>query len=262
MDADVLDWFKNQGAAVSVLTQRGTALVHDTASPDVVTRGLTLHARDFVAEAPIVRQTTGHVAGRPSGTGSSGFGGWRERVALVVLLRGVNVGGHRTFRPAALAKQLQHLDVVNIGAAGTFVIRRTVTMAHVRAELVSRLPFDTEIMICQGREIVRLMSQNHFAGQPSRADIVRFVSVLSRRPRQAPPMPMNLPPSGTWLLRILAREDRFVLGQYRRHMKAIGYLGTLDRLFGVPVTTRNWNTMTTIARVLGAEGPVEGRPRS
>jgi hypothetical protein len=40
-------------------------------------------------------------------------------------------------------------------------------------------------------------------------------------------------------------------------MKVIGYLGTFDRLFGVPVTTRNWNTMTTIARVLG---PPDGAP--
>src|ERR1700722_7543503 len=31
-------------------------------------------------------------------------------VARVVLLRGVNVGGHRTFRPAHLARQLKHLD--------------------------------------------------------------------------------------------------------------------------------------------------------
>jgi hypothetical protein len=35
-------------------------------------------------------------------------------VALVVLLRGVNVGGHRTFRPATLAGQLKHLDAVNM----------------------------------------------------------------------------------------------------------------------------------------------------
>ena len=48
-------------------------------------------------------------------------------MALVVLLRGVNVGGHRTFRPTTLAEQLKHLDAVNIGAAGTFVIRRPVT---------------------------------------------------------------------------------------------------------------------------------------
>jgi len=32
------------------------------------------------------------------------------------------------------------------------------------------------------------------------------------------------------------------------------YLGTFDRLFGIPVTTRNWNTITAIARVLGNGG--------
>ena len=174
-------------------------------------------------------------------------------MAIVVLLRGVNVGGHRIFRPATLAKQLKHLDAVNIGAAGTFVIRQPVTRKQLRAELVSRLPFDAEMMICQGREIVRLMSQNHFADQPMRPDIVRFVSVLSRRPRSAPSMPMRFPSSGTWLLKILARDDRFVFGLYRRQMKAIAYLGAFDRLFGMPVTTRNWNTMTAIARVLSRE---------
>jgi uncharacterized protein (DUF1697 family) len=172
-------------------------------------------------------------------------------VALVVLLRGVNVGGHRTFRPTTLAEQLKHLDAINIGAAGTFVIRQPVTRVQLRAELARRLPFDTQIMICQGREIVRLMSQNHFADQPVRPDIVRFVSVLSQRPRSAPLTPMSFPSSGRWLLKILARESRFVFGLYRRHMKVISYLGTLDRLFGVPVTTRNWSTITAIARVLG-----------
>ena len=67
-------------------------------------------------------------------------------------------------------------------------------------------------------------------------------------------MPMSFPSSGTWLLKILARDNRFVFGVYRRHMKAIGYLGALDRVFGVPVTTRNWNTMTGIAGVLGNRG--------
>jgi uncharacterized protein (DUF1697 family) len=177
-------------------------------------------------------------------------------VALVVRLKGVNVGGHRTFRPAALAERLKHLDAVNIGAAGTFVIRRPVTRAQLRADLARRLPFDTEIMICEGREIVRLLSQKHFVDQPVRPDIVRFVSVLSKPPRSAPATPMTFPSSGKWLLKILARDNRFVFGVYRRHMKVIGYLGTLDRLFGVPLTTRNWNTITAIARVLGKRAPV------
>jgi uncharacterized protein (DUF1697 family) len=173
-------------------------------------------------------------------------------MALVVLLRGVNVGGHRTFRPTVLTEKLKHLDAVNIGGAGTLVIRQPVSRTRLRAELAHWLPFAAEIVIFQGREIVGLMSQNPFARQPVRPDIVRFVSFLSRRPRSEPSMPMNLPPSGRWLLRILGRKDRFVFGLYRRHMKVIGYLGTVDRLFGVPVTTRNWNTITAVSRVLGA----------
>ena len=170
---------------------------------------------------------------------------------LVVLLRGVNVGGHRTFRPSVLAQQLKHLDAVNIGAAGTFVIRRPVTRAELRAELARLLPFDTQIAICEGRDIVKLMSHKQFAAQPMRPGIVRFVSVLSQRPRLTTSLPMTLPSSGTWLMKILARENRFVLGLYRRDMKVIGYLGKLDRIFGVPATTRNWNTITAIAKVLG-----------
>jgi hypothetical protein len=63
-------------------------------------------------------------------------------------------------------------------------------------------------------------------------------------------MPLSFPSSGPWLLKILGRNKRFIFGLYRRHMKVIGYLGTFDRLFGVPVTTRNWNTITAIAKVL------------
>ena len=179
-------------------------------------------------------------------------------MALVVLLRGVNVGGRRTFRPSTLAEQLKHLDAVNIGAAGTFVIRRPVSRTQLRIELARRLPFDTEIVICQGREIARVMVQNHFADQPSRPDIVRFVSVLSRRPQSAPSTPITFPSGGKWLLKILARDNRFVFGVYRRHLKVIGYLGKLDRLFGVPVTTRNWNTITAIVKVLENKMPAGG----
>ena len=171
-------------------------------------------------------------------------------MALVVLLRGVNVGGHRTFRPTTLAKKLAHLEAVNIGAAGTFVIRRPVSRAQLRAELARRLPFDVEIMICGGHELVRLLSRHHFANQPVRPDLVRFVSVLSKRPPSTPSLPLSLPSTGQWLVEILAREGRFVFGVYRRHMKVVSYLGKLDRLFGVAVTTRNWNTLTAIVKVL------------
>ena len=176
-------------------------------------------------------------------------------MALVVLLRGVNVGGHRTFRPSRLAAQLKHLDAVNIGAAGTFVIRQPVSRAQLRAEVARRLPFDTKIMICDGRDILSLVSRDVFSGHAARPDIVRFVSVLSQSPRSALSTPMSFPSTGKWLVKVLARENRFVVGLYRRCMKAISYLGMLDRVFGVPVTTRNWNTITAIAKALHSAVP-------
>ena len=187
-------------------------------------------------------------------------------MATVVFLRGVNVGGYRTFRPGLLAGQLKHLGAVNIGAAGTFVIRKRVSRTRLRAELSRRLQFDAEIILCDGREILKLIAEEPFAHQPARSDIVRFVIILSRPPRVEPSIPLDFPPSGMWLVRIFARDGRFALGLYRRNMKTIGYFGKVDRLFGVPHTTRNWNTIAAIAKVLGTGGarsttqkPVNGK---
>jgi uncharacterized protein (DUF1697 family) len=176
-------------------------------------------------------------------------------VALVVFLRGVNVGGHRTFRPTKLAEALKHLGAVNIGAAGTLVLRQPMTQAQARAEVARNLPFVAEIVVCQGRDIASLISKNPFEGQSMRRGVVRFVSVLSQRPRLTPSTPMRFPSSGQWLMKILTRRNRFVIGMYRRHMKVIGLLGALDRLYGVAVTTRNWNTIAAIDRVLRNDVP-------
>lgn len=174
-------------------------------------------------------------------------------MALVVLLRGVNVGGHRTFRPKALADSLAHRDVVNIGAAGTFVVRRPTTRARLRAELADQLPFETEIVMCDGGEIVPLVTKSPFEEHAAPAGVTRFLSVLAKSPTVTPALPFQLPSSGDWLMRIVARENRLVFGEYKRHMKVIGYLNGIDKLFGAPATTRNWNTVLAIAKALGCE---------
>ena len=174
-------------------------------------------------------------------------------MALVVLLRGVNVGGHRTFRPAALAGELEHLGAVNIGAAGTFVIRERVGRARAarRAGPAPSLRHRDRDLRGPGDPPADVARRGRAPAAPT--GIVRFVSVLVRDPIETPALPLQLPPSGQWLVRILLRDGRLVVGEYRRHMKTIGYLGTLDRIFGVPVTTRNWNTMTAIAKALEGE---------
>ena len=175
-------------------------------------------------------------------------------MALVVFLRGVNVGGRRSFRPSVLARELGEHAVVNVGAAGTFVVRKPGPRAAFRAELLRRLPFEAEIAFCEGRDLLRVEAENPFGTQPARPDLVRFVSILSRPGRARPAVPISIPPDGEWFVRVIAFQGRFVFGEYRRHMKTIGYLGRIDELFGAPATTRNWNTVCSIVRILKEQG--------
>jgi uncharacterized protein (DUF1697 family) len=168
----------------------------------------------------------------------------------VVFLRAVNVGGANRCRPAELAKQLAKFGVVNIGAVGTFVVRENASESALRAAIAKKLPFKSEIMICPARDVIKLTSKDPFARQPSGLDITRFVNVLAKRIRRPPPLPLSLPSDDDWLLKVIAIQGRFVLGLYRRQMKAITYLGKIEKLLGVPATTRNWNTIKKVAEIL------------
>ena len=174
-------------------------------------------------------------------------------MASVVLLRAVNVGGTNRCQPALIAKQLAKFGVVNIGAVGTFVVRENISESVLRAAIAKKLPFKCEIMICPARDIIKLASKDPFSRQPSGPDITRFVSVLHKRPHTLPPLPLSMPSDDDWLLKIIAIQDRFVLGQYRRQMKAISYLGKVEKQLGVPATTRNWNTIEKVRQVLIAD---------
>jgi uncharacterized protein (DUF1697 family) len=171
-------------------------------------------------------------------------------MALVVFLRGVNVGGHRTFRPSVVARALSDFDVVNVGAAGTFVVRKPGSRATFRAALLRKLPFDATVVLCDGRDLVRLETENPFSAEPSSSDVVRFVSILPKAASALPSLPVTFPPGRDWLVRVISADGQFVFGTYRRHMKTIGYLGQIDKLYGVPATTRNWRTIITIVRIL------------
>jgi uncharacterized protein (DUF1697 family) len=163
------------------------------------------------------------------------------------------VGGHRRFRPSILARAMSEYGVVNVGAAGTFVVRKPGSRAKFRTALLRKLPFEAEVVLCDGRDLMRLETENPFAAEPSSSDVVRFVSILSKPGGVRASLPVTFPSDGAWLVRVTASDGQFVFGMYRRDMKTIGYLGQIDKLYGVPATTRNWNTIMAIVRILKAQ---------
>ena len=175
----------------------------------------------------------------------------------VVLLRGINVGGHRSFpavdspRTTETPRCFQYRRSGNVrGPRGHSTIRpsrRIDSPAPVR-DGDRHLPGTRVHPIRVGGPFRR--SAGGGGHGPVREHSVPTPSL------RAPRLPMAFPSKGRWLLRILAPgSPGFVFGIYRRHMKVIACLGMLDRLFGAPATTRNWNTIRAIAQVLTDGGP-------
>jgi uncharacterized protein (DUF1697 family) len=171
-------------------------------------------------------------------------------VSSVVFLRAVNVGVANRCQPAIIAKELSRFDVVNIGAVGTFVVRENVAESTLRTAFAKKLGFKCEIMICPGRDIIKLASKDPFSEHSSEPNITRFVNVLTKRLPLPLPLPLCLPSDDNWLLKVIAIRNRFVCGVYRRDRKAISYLGKIEKLLGVPSTNRNWNTILKVAAIL------------
>lgn len=173
------------------------------------------------------------------------------QVAIVVFVRGANVGGHRRFAPSLVAKKLRRYDVVNVGATGLFVVRNPGSAQEFRSALMRHLPFDTHVVACDARDVLALDDSFSFHDADQAADVVRFVSVLAAPARgRLPKMPFGIPTNDDWYVRILGRKKEFVFGLYRRHMKTISYLGKIEKVLGVPVTTRNWNTIVAVHKIL------------
>lgn len=172
-------------------------------------------------------------------------------MAHAVFLRGVNVGGHKTFRPAAFAKSLPTLDVVNIGAAGTFVVRAAASQAALRAELTRELPVETEVMILRAREILEIVTGAPFPREASGRDVRRFVSVIARRPRKVVSFPIVHPAKGVWQVKLVGLHGKLVLSLHRRAAKATVYPNeVVEKALDVPATTRGWETILKIDGVL------------
>jgi len=172
-------------------------------------------------------------------------------MALVVFMKGVNVGGHRVFRPSLLAQELAHLGAVNVGAAGTFVIRERIGQAALRAEFLRRLPFRADLVICRARELLDLARAEPFPEDPLHRESRRFVSVLAKRPRKLPDFPFDYPSREAWEVKVIGVSERFALSYWRRLGR--GFVepnGVIEKQFGVLSTTRNWNTMCAICDLL------------
>lgn len=173
-------------------------------------------------------------------------------MAHVVFLRAANVGGNNIFRPAQLARALKHLDVVNVGAAGTFVVRASATSNAIREEITARLPFVCDMVIRPADEVRTLVSGQPFNGVTFTRDLRGWVAALCDTPRKKPKLPLLLPEAGEWAMRVDYVDGAFALGIWRRpRAKMVMPSNAIEKALGVPATVRWWETYEKISRAIG-----------
>jgi uncharacterized protein (DUF1697 family) len=170
-------------------------------------------------------------------------------MASIVFFRAVNVGSHQRFQPAALARELAGLGVVNVGAAGTLVVKENIPQAKLRGEILRRLPFKPQLMICPAKEVLALADGEPFGKATGGKDVKAFVSVMTK-PLATPCTPIDYPVGGKWEVRIVGNIGRFILSLHRHGAKDLYPNAAVEKHFGLPATTRNWNTIVAVHKVL------------
>ena len=175
-------------------------------------------------------------------------------MALVVFMRAVNVGGYQKFQPAALAKKLADLNVVNIGAAGTFVVRARVSEKSLRKKMLAEMGFEPAMMVVPADDVIELVKSKPF-GKKLAKSAKGFVSIMEKPLREPPDLPVDQP-KGAWGVRVIAVQGRFALSLWRRlEGETMVYPNAVvEKKFAVAATTRSWNTIEAVVETLeGAE---------
>ncbi len=171
-------------------------------------------------------------------------------MAHVVFLRGANVGGQRVFQPALIARELAEHQVVNVGAAGTFVVCAATSKTEIGKLFTQALPFKTELMVCPAKEILALLDDDAFDSRLPK-DTKQYLTIMAAPLKAAPRLPKTQPDGEGWSVKIVAVRGRYVLSLHRRMGTRLIYPNeVVERQFGQPATTRNWSTIMKLANIL------------
>jgi len=172
-------------------------------------------------------------------------------MSSVVLLRAATVGGHQRFKPADLARELRDLRIRSIGAAGTFVVHAEADEGMLHEAFRERLPFEPQLAVIPGDEVLALVASDPLAVQARELGAKRHLAFLLEPLASWPDLPVDQPAGADWQVRVAQAGSWYALCLRRGSGRGVAYPNpAVERLLGVPATTRTWGTVETVARRL------------
>jgi uncharacterized protein (DUF1697 family) len=175
--------------------------------------------------------------------------------AHVVVLRAVNVGGHGVLKTSEIPGRVPEWTVTTIGAAGTFAVLGAGSAADVRRRFAEATGLTSGVIVRTAAEFRELWTQRPTAWSGGAPEERRYVSFLAENPTKSPRIPHSVPSEPGWQVRLDAVVGLNVLSSgYRRSSSRVFYPNeVVEREFGVPATTRGWETLEKVASRLPSE---------
>ena len=171
---------------------------------------------------------------------------------FVVLLRGVNVGGHNKVSMSALRElheSLGHTDVTTYIPSGNVVFnspdKKDVSSASLERAIEKQFGIDITVVLRTRAELKRVVNANPFADEDLKTVHVGF---MSSKPAAAAARDLD---ADQFL------PEEFVIKGANLYLHLPNGIGRtklpayLDRKLKVPTTVRNWNTVCKLLELAG-----------
>ena len=174
----------------------------------------------------------------------------------VALLRAVNVAGHARFSAAELARIFTAAgarDVSSFGHAGNLLFsaaRSPATIVARARDAIGRLSGERPLIVIRSASELRdLLAADPFARCGAAPSDKLYVVFLARKARKPPALPIASPVERLTIFACRGRDVLLVSGR-----KPNGFYGFpnafVETAFRVTATTRNWSTVTRLAKLL------------
>jgi len=171
----------------------------------------------------------------------------------IVLLRGINVGGHRKIKMVDFKQLLLAHGFQNVRTyiqSGNIILESTLKNAAVKEQIESLIienyGFQVTAFVLKAKELARILKNNPFVGR--RVPIEKlYCTFLENQPNQA---------AKALLLEFNSKDQEFVFdGALLYFCYHIGYGKSkvtnpfVERKLKIQGTTRNWKTMTKLLEI-------------
>jgi uncharacterized protein (DUF1697 family) len=172
-------------------------------------------------------------------------------------LRAINVGGHAKVKMSDLGQVFIEAGCKNVRTyiqSGNVLFETPKKDAHsciqkIRDKLCELLGTEATVMYRTLQEIEDIIRTAPFKDIETDTDAKLYVTFLSRKPCHKPVLPLLSPKEALEVVKVNNLEI-FIVSRKKKN----GFYGFpnnfIEKEFGVPATTRNWTTVTKIAKLL------------